>query len=184
MKIQNLIGGMAALFLISSCAASGSASATADDYSFGDEETDAEEGDSDSAQLPGSDLDSDDPGAPGAHDEPDGAKVNDGSSPPQPAFTPGMSVAEAIEAVPNSAEFSGLDVETLSRPLHEPEIFTPCNLKPHHHFTLKVAVWDGRAVGVDVKSTNNSLAECVAEQVRAQEWPQRVKSLNTVDYKY
>ena len=182
MKIQNLIGGFAALVLCSSCAASGSASATADDYSFGGEEAEAEE--RESAQLPGSEHDSDDPGAPGSHDEPDGAKLNDGSSPPQPAFTPGMSVAEATEAIPNSAEFSGLDVETLSRPLHEPEIFAPCKLKPHHHFTLKVAVWDGRAVGVDVKSTNKSLAVCVAEQVREQTWPQRVKSLNTVDYKY
>src|SRR4051812_20147172 len=54
---------------------------------------------------------------------------------PEPAFTPDMSVEEAIKAVPQSAERLNVDQETLSKPLEQESLYEPC--KPGStHFTL------------------------------------------------
>jgi len=102
---------------------------------------------------------------------------------PAPEFKPGMSVTEAINAVPPGVERANIEQEALSRPLMEATVYEPCKLGAAH-FKLKVAVWDGKAVGIDVSTTPKSdkLAECIRSQVGQLEWPDKVKSLNTVEY--
>lgn len=99
----------------------------------------------------------------------------------EPQFPEHASVAQAIAAVPVGTERANIDPETLATPLQDPSLYEPC--KPGtQHFKIKVAVWDGHAVGVDVSTPNKKLAECVDERVRSIEWKKKVKSLNTVEY--
>jgi hypothetical protein len=102
----------------------------------------------------------------------------------QPHFTEGMSVNEAIKAVPTGTEYLSLDGDTLGKPLADLELYKPCKLNPSQHFKLRVAVWEGKAVGIDVSSANKKLAECVRQQVSQVQWHDKVKSINTVDYSY
>ncbi len=104
----------------------------------------------------------------------------------EPEFKDGMSVEEAINAVPQGTERENIEQETLARPLTEAKLYAPCNPAASAHFKLKVAVWDGRAVGVDIetKPKNDKLGECVKEQVRQVQWREKVKSLNTVEFNY
>jgi hypothetical protein len=120
----------------------------------------------------------------------DGAKKDDGdkkSDDPTrddsggPAFPENASVAQAIAAVPKGTQRSNIDPETLAEPLNKPELYAPCKAGSQH-FKLKVAVWNGKAVGMDVTSSNKALAECVKKQVWSIEWRDKVKSLNTVEY--
>lgn len=98
-----------------------------------------------------------------------------------PTFPENATVAQAIAAIPKGTQRSNIDPETLGEPLNKAEVYAPC--KPgSQHFKLKVAVWDGKAVGIDVSSPNKALAECVKKQVREIEWHDKVKSLNTVEY--
>lgn len=102
---------------------------------------------------------------------------------PEPNFTPDMSVEEAIKAIPQSAERMNVDQETLSKPLQEESLYAPC--KPGAaHFTLRIAVWRGKAVAIDLTTTpkNPKLAECLKGRVREITWPAKVPSLNTVEY--
>jgi hypothetical protein len=101
----------------------------------------------------------------------------------EPTFTPDMSVEDAIKAIPQSAERVNVDQETLSKPLQEESLYTPC--KPGAaHFTLRVAVWRGKAVAIDLSTTpkNPKLAECLKGRIRDLTWPVKVPSLNTVEY--
>lgn len=101
---------------------------------------------------------------------------------PGPAFPENASVAQAIAAIPKGTQRSNIDPETLGEPLNKPEVYEPC--KPgSQHFTVKVAVWDGKAVGIDVTTSNKALAECVKKQIQSIEWRDKVKSLNTVEFK-
>jgi hypothetical protein len=104
---------------------------------------------------------------------------------PEPQFTDGMSVADAIKAVPVGAERANIDQETLSEPIKEFSVYEPC--KPGAaHIKLKIAVWDGKAVGIDVTSTpkNDKLVACIKEQIKKLTWKAHVKSLNTVEYSF
>jgi hypothetical protein len=103
--------------------------------------------------------------------------------PIEPTFTPDMSVEDAIKAIPQSAERVNVDQETLSKPLQEESLYAPC--KPGAaHFTLRVAVWRGKAVAIDLSTTpkNPKLAECLKGRLRDLTWPVKVPSLNTVEY--
>jgi hypothetical protein len=103
----------------------------------------------------------------------------------EPQFTDGMSVADAIKAVPVGAERANIDQETLSMPIKDFAVYEPC--KPGAaHIKLKIAVWDGRAVGLDVSSTpkNDKLVACVKDQIKKLTWKAHVKSLNTVEYSF
>jgi hypothetical protein len=103
----------------------------------------------------------------------------------EPVFTDGMSVAEAIKAVPQGAERANIDQETLSKPIQDFALYEPC--KPGtEHIKLKIAVWDGKAVGIDVTATpkNDKLVACVKDRVKGLTWQAHVKSLNTVDYSF
>ena len=102
----------------------------------------------------------------------------------EPEFKEGMTVDEAIAAVPQGVERVNVDQESLGKPLMDEKLYEPCKLKPTQHFKLRVAVWDGRAVGMDVTSqpVNKKLEECVKEQIAKLSWTKKVKSLNTVEY--
>jgi hypothetical protein len=92
-------------------------------------------------------------------------------------------VAEAIKAVPQGMERANIDQETLSKPIQDFALYEPC--KPGSaRLTLKIAVWDGRAVGIDVTSApkNEKLVACVKDRIKGLKWQAKVKSLNTVDY--
>jgi hypothetical protein len=102
---------------------------------------------------------------------------------PEPAFTPGMSVDDAIKAVPQGTERVNVDQETLSKPLEEESLYEPC--KPGSaHFKLRIAVWRGKAVAVDLTTTpkNPKLAACLKGRIDELTWPAKVPSLNTVEY--
>ncbi len=104
---------------------------------------------------------------------------------PDPQFTDGMSVADAIKAVPVGAERANIDQETLSKPIQDFAVNEPC--KPGAaHVKMKIAVWDGKAVGLDVTSTpkNDKLVACVKDRLKTLSWQAHVKSLNTVEYSF
>ena len=101
----------------------------------------------------------------------------------EPNFTPDMSVEDAIKAIPQSAERVNVDQETLSKPLQDEGLYEPC--KPGStHFTLRIAVWRGKAVAIDLTTTPKSpkLAECLKGRIRDLTWSAKVPSLNTVEY--
>jgi hypothetical protein len=104
---------------------------------------------------------------------------------PAPEFKPNGSVLEAINAVPQGTPRLNIEQEALGRPLGNVELYEAC--KPGNmHFKAKVAVWDGKAVGLDLTTTpkNQRFADCVAEKIRTITWPDKVKSLNVVEYSY
>jgi hypothetical protein len=103
----------------------------------------------------------------------------------EPQFSEGMSVADAIKAVPQGAERANIDQETLSKPIQDFALYEPC--KPGSaHIKLKIAVWDGKAVGLDVSATpkNDKLVACVKDRLKTLTWQAHVKSLNTVEYSF
>jgi hypothetical protein len=103
----------------------------------------------------------------------------------EPQFTDGMSVEQAIKAVPQGAERANIDQETLGKPLQDFAVYEPC--KPGtSHVKMKIAVWDGKAVGLDVTATpkNDKLVSCVKDRLKGLTWQAKVKSLNTVEYSF
>jgi hypothetical protein len=96
-----------------------------------------------------------------------------------------MSVNEAINAVPSSIERLNIEQEVLAEPLQQADVYEPCKLG-NGHFKARVAVWQGRAVGVDVETrpSNPNLAKCIDQQIRQIKWSEKVRSLNTVEYSY
>lgn len=104
---------------------------------------------------------------------------------PTPAFKENGSVADAIAAVPQGTPRLNIEQEALGRPLGNVELYEPC--KPGNaHFKAKVAVWDGKAVGLDLTTTpkNQKLSDCIAEKIRSVTWQDKVKSLNIVEYMF
>ncbi len=104
---------------------------------------------------------------------------------PEPQFTDGMSVADAIKAIPVGSERANIDQETLSMPIKDFALYEPC--KPgSEHIKMKIAVWDGKAVGLDVTSTpkNDRLTACIKQQLKTVTWKAHVKSLNSVEYSF
>ncbi len=118
-------------------------------------------------------------------DSPSEPKASAAASPREPEFKDGMSVNEAINAVPMDTPTTNLEPEVLAKPISDVKLYEPCKVGTAK-FTLKVAVWDGRAVGVDATTTpkNEKLAECIKAAVRQVSWPDKVRSLNTVEYQF
>ncbi len=104
----------------------------------------------------------------------------------EPEFREGMSVNEAIDAVPRSSDRINIEPEALAKPLQDPELYKPCKPKPHEHFKIRVAIWQGKAVGLDVSTTpkNAALEECLKQQINQITWEEAVPSLNTVGYQF
>jgi hypothetical protein len=103
----------------------------------------------------------------------------------EPVFSEGMSVEEAIRAVPPGAERRNIDQETLGKPLQDLSLYESC--KPGSaRFKVRVAVWNGKAVGIDlsVAPKNDKLADCVKAKIREVTWEKKVKSLNTIEYQF
>lgn len=100
----------------------------------------------------------------------------------EPAFTPDMSVDDAIKAAQNTERLN-VDQETLSKPLTDESVYAPC--KPGStHFTMRIAVWRGKAVAIDMTTTPKTpkLVECLKGRIHELTWPAKVPSLNTVEY--
>jgi hypothetical protein len=105
---------------------------------------------------------------------------------PEPEFKENGTVDEAIAAVPPGTERLNIDQETLGKPLQDIALYEPCKLPPSAHFKLRVAVWNGKAVGLDLTSTpkNPKLEECIKGRIRELTWRDRVRALNTVEYQF
>jgi len=103
-----------------------------------------------------------------------------------PEFKEGMSVNDAINAVPMGTPREDIDPETLSIPLRDPALYQPCKLAASQHFTMKVAVWDGRAVGLDLETqpNNPTVDACIRQQLSQLVWRDKAKGLNVVEYSY
>jgi hypothetical protein len=103
----------------------------------------------------------------------------------EPEFKEGGSVDDAIKAVPQGTPRLNMETEVLSKPLMDGKLYEPCKLGTAH-FKVKVAVWDGKAVGIDLTTTPNNpkLAECLKGRIREITWEDKVKSLNTVEYQF
>ena len=120
-------------------------------------------------------------------DEGDEGKKDEGKGAvKEPEFKDDMSVNDAINAVPQGTPRVNVDQETLGKPLMDEGLYKPCKFSPAQHFTVKVAVWEGKAVGIDVIPTPKSdkVATCVKAQVKGITWKDKVKSLNTVEYQF
>lgn len=127
-----------------------------------------------------------DPEPKPAPDEEPAAEPPAKKAAPEPKFEPGMTVEQAIGAVPSSGERLEIEQDILSEPLLEPALYEPCKLRASDHFTVRVAIWNGKAVGLDIttKPKNEKLATCLREQIIALEWREKVASLNTVEYSH
>jgi hypothetical protein len=115
----------------------------------------------------------------------DGEKTEPAAPAAEPAFTPDMSVEQAQAAVPVGTERQNIEQEALGRPLQEPGVFDSCKVGTAK-FKVRVAIWNGKAVGVDLETTpkNPALAECLKARVRELTWPDKVRSLNTVEFSF
>lgn len=126
------------------------------------------------------------PSATDSSDESSGSMTKVGDpEPAEPVFTEGMSVDEAIKAVPPGAERRNIDQETLGKPLQDLSLYESC--KPGSaRFKVRVAVWDGKAVGIDVTETpkNDKLTACIKGKIGEVTWEKKVKSLNTIEYQF
>jgi hypothetical protein len=121
----------------------------------------------------------------GENEPSDGAPKAEKPEPKEPEFKENGTVDEAIAAVPVASERLNIDQETLGMPLQDPALYEPC--KPGNaHFKFRVAVWNGKAVGLDMTSTpkNPKLEECVKGRIRELTWRDKVRALNTVEYQF
>jgi hypothetical protein len=101
----------------------------------------------------------------------------------QPEFTPGMSVNEAISAVPSYYDYVGLDQEVLAKPLTNPDTYKECKVAQNDRFKVRIAVWNGKVVGADVEAPP-AKKDCIDRVVRAIEYKEQVESINTVEYSF
>jgi hypothetical protein len=104
----------------------------------------------------------------------------------KPEFKENSSVDEAIKAVPAGAERLNMDQDTLAEPLKDVKVYERCKPRPNDRVKIRVAVWEGKAVGVDVDTQpkNPKLAECVNQQIRELTWKDSVPSLNTIEFSF
>jgi hypothetical protein len=120
-----------------------------------------------------------------AGDESSDATKVGSKEPAEPVFSENMSVDEAIKAVPPGIERRNIDQETLGKPLQDLSLYESC--KPGSaRVKVRVAVWDGKAVGIDLNVTpkNDKLADCIKGKIREVTWDKKVKSLNTIEYQF
>jgi hypothetical protein len=117
--------------------------------------------------------------------EDEAPKEKPGANVPDPEFKENGSVDDAIKAVPQGTPRLNIETEALSKPLMDIKLYEPCKLGSAH-FKMKVAVWNGKAVGIDLTTTPNNpkLADCIKGRIREVTWEDKVKSLNTVEYQF
>jgi hypothetical protein len=104
----------------------------------------------------------------------------------EPTFKEDSSVNDAINAVPQGTPRVNVEQENLAKPLMDENLYKPCKMAPNQHFKLKVAIWDGKAVGIDLTATpkNDKVVACIKQQINGITWKDKVKSLNTVEYQF
>ena len=68
-----------------------------------------------------------------------------------PQFEPGMSVEEASNEAPFAVNAVEVPIEKLEAPLMS-SLYTPCNIPGSQHYKVRVAVYQGKAVGIDVST--------------------------------
>jgi hypothetical protein len=104
----------------------------------------------------------------------------EGASNAEPSFKEGMSVNDAINAIPQGLSRINIDQEDLDRPLMDPDFYKSCKLAHTQKFTIKFAVWEGRAVGIDITTSpaNKNAEKCLHGLVAGYTWKDKVKSLN------
>ena len=110
----------------------------------------------------------------------DKKKATKDSGATEPSFKEGMSVNDAINAIPQGLPRVNIDQEDLNRPLMEPDFYKSCKLSAAQHFTIKFAVWEGRAVGIDTTTqpVNKNMEKCLHGLIAGYTWKDKVKSLN------
>lgn len=134
--------------------------------------------------------------APAEEPEPESTEADGGSEEPAPEeaakpepkapeFKENGTVDEAIAAIPPGSERLNLDQETLAKPLQEMSLYEPCR-PGSARIKFRVAVWDGKVVGLDLTATPKSpkLEECLKGRIREVTWKDKVKALNTVEYSF
>jgi len=176
MKTATLVGLMGTLALaMAGCGGGTPESETpVDEYGVAVDDSDDMDEDYDEVDQPPVAKKNEDKEASGDEDK---------APPPEPEFKEGMSVNEAINAVPPGIERVNIEDEVLARPLMDPKLYEPCKVSGKH-FTIKVAIWDGHAVGMDIDAKDQKLAQCIRQQVSGVTWREKAKSLNTVEYSF
>jgi hypothetical protein len=101
----------------------------------------------------------------------------------EPEFTAGMSVNDAMSAVPSHYDFVGMDEEYLAKPLIDPDTYKECKIGQNDHFKVRIAVWDGRVVGADIAAPPSKKA-CIERVVWGITYGEQVKSVNTVEFEF
>jgi len=117
------------------------------------------------------------------HDGPRKKMTNDTDNPknnPDLEFKEGGSVDDAIKAVPQGLPRENMEQEVLDKPLLDTSLYAVCKLSPANHFEINFAVWNGKVVGMDIKSTpkNAKLEACVRDAAMKATWREKTKSLN------
>lgn len=104
----------------------------------------------------------------------------------KPTFEPGMSVDEATNAAPFALNAAEVDVAELEKPLMSSGIGSACSIPSSQKYKMKVAVYEGRAVGIDVSTTPASDAKeaCIREQIEAITWDVQEESINLVELSF
>jgi hypothetical protein len=100
-------------------------------------------------------------------------------------FPPNASVDQAINAVPQGLPRVNINDNDLQKPLMEMPRYERCKVPRSTRVSIRVAVYDGAAVGVDIASKPKSpkVDDCVAGVVRTMSWP-KVPSLNTMTFNF
>jgi hypothetical protein len=85
---------------------------------------------------------------------------------------PDAGVAAATKAVPAQIPVGHLSKETLESPLKDPTRFGHCGIPRTTRIDISVAIYNGQAIGVDVRSNpgNRSIDFCVERVVRQTTW--------------
>jgi hypothetical protein len=104
------------------------------------------------------------------------------SAPPKIDFPPHASVDEAMKAVPSGLPRLNMSTDTLQAPLLDLKRYDKCKVPRSTKVTMRVAVFDGAAVGVEVatKPKNVKMEGCLDGVVRGMSWD-KVPSLNEVN---
>lgn len=125
------------------------------------------------------------PGLIGLTDEREAQPEPAPAPPKEPEFTEGMTVSQAIDAAQGTDRIE-IEQEVLAEPIVSPELYAPCKLKANQRFKVRVAIWDGRVVGMDLSLTpkNDSAEQCIRTQVQGVTWKKRTKSLSTFEFNY
>ncbi len=105
---------------------------------------------------------------------------------PPVEFGPNLSVEQAIAAVPQGYDRQNIEPTRLSEPLIDFSNYEGCKLGSSQHFRIRVAVWDGRAVGIDIETQprNDALAQCLRSRVEQARWRDKVQSLETTEVSF